>query len=116
MTGSTAGIGLATAAALYREGASVIINGRTPSRVEEAEAKIRPLPTVGAPQVSGIAADLSTAEGAATIIRLLPEVDILVNNMGIFEPMPFEKISDADWFRFFEANVMSGVRLTRSPT
>ncbi len=113
MTGSTAGIGFATAAGLYREGASVVINGRTPLRVEEATANIRRLPTTGQPAVFGIAADLSTAEGAATVVRQLPDVDILVNNMGIFEPKPFEEISDADWFRFFEANVMSGVRLAR---
>ena len=113
MTGSTAGIGFATAAGLYREGASVVVNGRTPLRVEEAAAKIRRLRTIGEPAVLGIAADLATAEGAAIIGRQLPEVDILVNNMGIFEPKPFEEISDAEWLRFFEANVMSGVRLTR---
>jgi NAD(P)-dependent dehydrogenase (short-subunit alcohol dehydrogenase family) len=113
VTGSTAGIGFATAAALYREGASVVINGRTPARVEEAAAKIKRLPTIGAPVVSGIAADLATAEGAAIVGRQAPEVDILINNMGIFEPKPFAEISDADWFRFFEANVMSGVRMTR---
>ncbi len=113
VTGSTAGIGFATAAGLYREGASVVVNGRTTARIEEAIAKIKGLPTVGATEVSGIAADLSTAEGAAIVARQLPDVDILVNNMGIFEPKPFDEIADADWFRFFESNVMSGVRLTR---
>src|SRR3954469_9121473 len=109
--GSTAGIGLAAAAGLYREGASVVLNGRTPQRVEEAVAKIRALECDG--EVSGIAADLSTAEGVAGLVRQLPEVDILVNNLGIFEPRPFEEIPDEDWLRFFEVNVMSGGGLTR---
>jgi NAD(P)-dependent dehydrogenase (short-subunit alcohol dehydrogenase family) len=94
VTGSTAGIGLAAAAGLSREGASVVINGRTPQRVEEAVRKIR---DGGGGEVSGIAADLSTAEGVAELLRQLPEVDILVNNLGIFEPKPFEEIPDADW-------------------
>jgi NAD(P)-dependent dehydrogenase (short-subunit alcohol dehydrogenase family) len=111
VTGSTAGIGLAAVAGLFREGASVVLNGRTPQRVDEAVAKVRGLGDDG--EVSGIAADLSTAEGVAELVRRLPEVDILVNNIGIFEPKPFEEIPDADWMRFFEANVMSGVRLTR---
>ena len=111
VTGSTAGIGLAAAVGLFREGASVIVNGRTPQRVEEAVAKIRA--PGGDGEVSGIAADLSTAEGVASLVRQLPDVDILVNNLGIFEPRPFEEIPDADWTRFFETNVMSGVRLTR---
>jgi NAD(P)-dependent dehydrogenase (short-subunit alcohol dehydrogenase family) len=110
VTGSTAGIGLAAATGLFREGAAVVINGRTPQRVEEAVAKIR---ATGDGEVSGIAADLSTAEGVNALVGKLPDVDILVNNMGIFEPKPFEEIPDADWFRFFEANVLSGVRLTR---
>jgi NAD(P)-dependent dehydrogenase (short-subunit alcohol dehydrogenase family) len=111
VTGSTAGIGLAAATGLYREGASVVVNGRTPERVEQAVQKIKE--SGGEGDVSGIAADLSTAEGVAELARQLPEVDILVNNLGIFEPKPFEEISDADWMRFFEVNVMSGVRLTR---
>jgi NAD(P)-dependent dehydrogenase (short-subunit alcohol dehydrogenase family) len=111
VTGSTAGIGLAAAAGLYKEGAAVVINGRTPKRVEEAVGKIRGLGGDG--EVSGIAADLSTAEGVALLVAQLPEVDILVNNLGIFEPKPFEEIPDEDWLRFFETNVMSGVRLTR---
>ena len=111
VTGSTAGIGFAAAAGLFREGASVVLNGRTPQRVEEAVAKIRAQGGDG--EVSGISADLSTAEGVASLVRQLPDVDILVNNLGIFEPKPFEEIPDADWTRFFETNVMSGVRLTR---
>ena len=110
VTGSTAGIGFAAATGLFREGASVVVNGRTPQRVEEAVAKIQ---ATGEGEVSGIATDLSTTEGVAELVRQLPDVDILVNNMGIFEPKPFEEIPDADWLRFFEANVLSGVRLTR---
>jgi len=101
VTGSTAGIGFATAEALAREGAHVIVNGRTQRRVDEALEKLRSARGVRA---EGIAADVSAA---------FPELDILVNNMGIFEPKPFEEITDADWSRFFESNVMSGVRLSR---
>src|SRR4051794_25655494 len=111
VTGSTAGIGLAAAAGLYREGASVVVNGRTPQRLEAAIEKVRG--TGGDGEVTGIAADLSTAGGVAELVRRLPEVDILVNNLGIFEPKPFEDIPDEDWLRFFEINVLSGVRLTR---
>ena len=111
VTGSTAGIGFAAAIGLFQEGASVVVNGRTPKRVEEAVEKIRGLGGDG--EVKGFAADLSTAGGVAELVRQVPEVDILVNNMGIFEPKPFEEIPDADWLRFFETNVMSGVRLTR---
>jgi NAD(P)-dependent dehydrogenase (short-subunit alcohol dehydrogenase family) len=113
VTGSTAGIGFATAAALYREGASVVVNGRTPLRVEEAVKKIRALTPIGTPEVTGIAADLSGADGVAKLVRDVSDLDILVNNVGIFEPKVFEEIPDADWFRFFETNVLSGVRLTR---
>jgi len=111
VTGSTAGIGFATAEALAREGARVIVNGRTQARVDAAIAKLRKaIPTA---QVSGTAADVSVAAGCAQVVKAHPDVDILVNNMGIFEPRPFEEIDDADWMRFFEANVMSGVRLSR---
>jgi NAD(P)-dependent dehydrogenase (short-subunit alcohol dehydrogenase family) len=113
VTGSTAGIGLATVTGLYREGASVVVNGRNQKRVEEAIGRIKALPTVGSPDVTGIAADLSTTQGVADLVRQLPDVDILVNNVGIFEPKPFEDIPDEDWLRFFQINVMSGVRLTR---
>jgi NAD(P)-dependent dehydrogenase (short-subunit alcohol dehydrogenase family) len=110
ITGSTAGIGFATADALAREGAHVIINGRTQRRVDEATAKLR---SSSNGRIDGIAADVSGAEGCARVIDAYPDVDILVNNMGIFEPKPFAEISDADWLRFFESNVLSGVRLSR---
>ena len=111
VTGSTAGIGFATARALAAEGARVIVNGRSEPRVRAAVATLREaLPSA---TVTGIAADLSSAAGCAQLIGQVPELDILVNNLGIFEPKPFEEISDEDWFRFFETNVMSGVRLAR---
>jgi NAD(P)-dependent dehydrogenase (short-subunit alcohol dehydrogenase family) len=111
VTGSTAGIGLAAARALAEEGVLVTVNGRTAERVQAAVRTLeREVP--GA-RVAGAAADLGQAEGCAALARQVPEVDILVNNVGIFEPKPFEEIPDQDWFRFFETNVMSGVRLTR---
>jgi NAD(P)-dependent dehydrogenase (short-subunit alcohol dehydrogenase family) len=111
VTGSTAGIGLAAARALAEEGALVTVNGRTAERVEAAVRTLeREVP--GA-RVAGVAADLGRAEGCAVLARQVPEVDILVNNVGIFEPKPFEEIPDQDWIRFFETNVMSGIRLTR---
>lgn len=111
VTGSTAGIGLAIASALAREGASVIVNGRTQKRVDEAVATIKS--EYSNADVSGIAADLSTAAGAKSVTDDAPIVDILINNMGIFEPKAFENIPDEDWTKFFETNVMSGVRLSR---
>lgn len=110
VSGSTAGIGFAIAEALAREGAHVIVNGRTQARVDAAVQKIEALKQG---PVEGFAADLGTAEGVAQIARKYPDIEILVNNLGIFEPKPFQQISDADWFRFFEVNVMSGVRLSR---
>jgi NAD(P)-dependent dehydrogenase (short-subunit alcohol dehydrogenase family) len=92
VTGSTAGIGLAAATGLFREGVSAVVNGRTPERVEQAVRKIKGVGDGG--KVTGIAADLSTAEGVAGLVRQLPDVDILVNNLGIFEPKPFEEIPD----------------------
>ena len=111
VSGSTAGIGFAIAQALASEGARVYVNGRTQERVDAAVAAIRlhanPI------KVDGIVADFSTSAGAEAVIAKLPAVDVLVNNVGIFEPKPFVEISDADWYRFFEINVMSGVRLAR---
>jgi NAD(P)-dependent dehydrogenase (short-subunit alcohol dehydrogenase family) len=110
ITGSTAGIGLAIAEALSREGAQVIINGRKPDAVTAAADRLRA--QTGA-EVQGFAGDLTTAAAAEDLLRQFPDVEILVNNLGIFEPKAFEDISDADWTRFFEANVLSGVRLAR---
>jgi NAD(P)-dependent dehydrogenase (short-subunit alcohol dehydrogenase family) len=112
VTGSTAGIGYAIAEALAREGADVIVNGRTEERVEQAIRSIR----TAHPQakVEGLAADLANADGVRVAVERLPDADILVNNLGIFEPKPFQEIPDEDWFHFFEVNVMSGVRLCRA--
>jgi NAD(P)-dependent dehydrogenase (short-subunit alcohol dehydrogenase family) len=111
VTGSTAGIGFAIARLLAREGAQVYVNGRTQARVDAAIATIRS--DVPGAKVEGIAADFSSSAGAEAVIQKLPPVDVLVNNVGIFEVKPFAEISDSDWFRFFEVNVMSGVRLSR---
>lgn len=111
VSGSTAGIGLAIAQTLAAEGARVIVNGRTQARVEEALAAIRK--TVPNAKLEGFAGDLSRAEESDRIAHQFPEVEILVNNLGIFEPKPFEEIPDADWMRFFEVNFMSGMRLSR---
>jgi NAD(P)-dependent dehydrogenase (short-subunit alcohol dehydrogenase family) len=110
VTGSTAGIGNAIATSLAREGAKVIVSGRTPAAVEAAVAAMR-AQTHG--EVSGFAGDLSEAGVADALLKLHPAVDILVNNLGIFEVRAFEDISDADWRRFFEVNVLSGARLAR---
>lgn len=109
ISGSTAGIGYAIAEALAREGARVIVNGRTAKAVEQALAKLK----AAGGRVEGFAGDLSTAAGTEQLGRQFPDVDILVNNLGIFEPKAFEDIPDADWNRFFEVNVLSGVRLSR---
>jgi len=110
VSGSTAGIGRAIAWALVQEGARVIINGRSPEGVKKAVAEMQ---SAGNSQVMGFAGDLATTEAAEELVRQHPHVEILVNNLGIFEPMPFEKISDADWLRFFQTNVLSGIRLAR---
>ncbi len=111
VSGSTAGIGYAIAESLANEGAQVIVNGRTASRVDDAIQKLQKAGVRG--RVEGFAADLGTAHGVNQVTAKFPDVEILVNNLGIFEPKPFEEISDADWFRFFEVNVLSGVRLSR---
>src|SRR5271167_394800 len=112
VTGSTAGIGYAIAQALAQEGANVIVNGRTEERVEQGIRAI--LDSHPQAKVEGLAANLGSADGVRLAVQRLPDVDILVNNLGIFDPKPFEKIPDEEWFRFFEVNVMSGVRLSRS--
>jgi NAD(P)-dependent dehydrogenase (short-subunit alcohol dehydrogenase family) len=111
ISGSTAGIGYAIAEALAREGADVILNGRTQKTLEEAMDRLRPQ---AQGVVLGFAGDLSTAEAAASCSRLHPDVDILINNLGIFEAKNFTAIPDEDWRRFFEVNVLSGVRLCRA--
>jgi NAD(P)-dependent dehydrogenase (short-subunit alcohol dehydrogenase family) len=120
VTGSTAGIGLATARLLAAEGVTVIVNGRTEARVAAAVREVEGAVAAagadaGGAQVSvrGIAADLGTAAGCAAAIAAEPNVDILVNNMGTFEPKAFEAITDEDWLEIFETNVLSGVRLSR---
>src|SRR5271154_4813590 len=110
VSGSTAGIGRAIAASLAREGASVIVNGRAQSSVDKAVAELKAA-TGG--DVVGFAGDLGTAASADEIAHRHPDVEILVNNLAIFEPKPFEEIPDADWVRFFEVNVLSGIRLAR---
>ena len=111
VTGSTDGIGFATARALANEGAHVTLNGRTEARVGDAVDRIRR--ELSNATVNGIAADLSSGDGCRALIGHLPDVDVLVNNLGIFEPKPFEEIPDEDWIRFFETNVLSGIRLAR---
>lgn len=112
VTGSTEGIGFAVAAGLAAAGAAVVLNGREPGKVEAAVQRVLAL----APDatVSGVAADLGSAEGCERFVAAVPRADILVNNLGIFEVRDFFATSDADWFRFFETNVMSGVRLSRA--
>ena len=111
ITGSTAGIGFAIARTLAREGASVVITGRTQDRVKAAIKTIQQ--EIGDTKVRGIAADLATTRGSAKCIEALPAVDVLVNNLGVYEPKPFEKITDDDWRAIIETNFMSGVRLCR---
>ncbi len=112
VSGSTKGIGFAIATGLAREGARVIVNGRTASSVQSALAKIRET-TPGA-KLEGFAGDLSIASVAEMLVTQFPAVDILINNLGIFEPKAFENTPDEDWRRFFEVNVLSGVRLSRA--
>jgi NAD(P)-dependent dehydrogenase (short-subunit alcohol dehydrogenase family) len=112
VTGSTSGIGHATARGLAAAGADVAVNGRAQAKVDAAVAAIAK--AVPGAKVRAVAADVSTAEGCKTLVAALPEVDILINNAGIFEPKGFFDIPDQDWSRFFEVNVMSGVRLSRA--
>ncbi len=110
VSGSTAGIGFAIAKALSAEGARTVINGRSQDSVDRAIAELTPTATG---ELLGFAGDLTTAEAAERLFAAYPDVEILVNNLGIFEPVPFEEINDQDWRRFFEINVLSGVRLSR---
>jgi NAD(P)-dependent dehydrogenase (short-subunit alcohol dehydrogenase family) len=110
VSGSTAGIGYAIAAQLVREGARVIVNGRTQAAVDGA---VEQLKREAGPSVEGFAGDLSLSAPAEGVVRAYPGIEILVNNLGIFEAKPFESIPDEDWRRFFEVNVLSGVRLAR---
>jgi NAD(P)-dependent dehydrogenase (short-subunit alcohol dehydrogenase family) len=112
VSGSTAGIGLAIAAALASEGAKVVVNGRTQARVDAALKSIQQ--RVSAADLRGVAADLGTSAGVESFLQQVREADVLVNNLGIFEVKPFAEISDSDWLRFFEVNVLSGVRLARA--
>lgn len=110
VSGSTAGIGLAIAKALASEGARVIVNGRLQASVDAAKATIKDA-TKG--EVDGFAGDLSDSAVAEALASAFPDVDILINNLGIFDPRPFEEIPDDEWRRFFDVNVLSGVRLAR---
>jgi NAD(P)-dependent dehydrogenase (short-subunit alcohol dehydrogenase family) len=112
VSGSSAGIGFAIAKLLAIEGADVVVNGRSQERVEDAVEKIRKAGAKG--EVIASATDLATPEGVAAIVRQVPAVDILINNLGIYGPKPFEEITDEDWEHIFDVNVMSGIRLSRA--
>src|ERR1700750_3015758 len=112
VTGSTAGIGHAIARGLAATGATVVVNGRTQAKGDAAGAAIAK--AVPGANLRGVAADVSTAAGCKALFADLPQVDILINNAGIFEPKEFVDIPDEDWSRFFETNVMSGVRMARA--
>jgi NAD(P)-dependent dehydrogenase (short-subunit alcohol dehydrogenase family) len=112
VTGSTAGIGYSIAKQLANEGAKVIVNGRTAERVDAAVAQIKA--DTGINEVTGVIADFAQPTQIADLIKQVPEVDILINNVAIFEPKAFKDISDEDWLRFYEINVMSGIRLSRA--
>ncbi|MFZ3218217.1 MAG: SDR family oxidoreductase [Candidatus Acidiferrales bacterium] len=112
ISGSTKGIGFAIASQLAAEGARVIVNGRTDASVASALRQIHQ--AVPQAKAEGFPGDLSTVQATEDLLKRFPAVDILVNNLGIFEPKPFEEIPDEDWRRFFEVNVLSGVRLSRA--
>lgn len=111
ITGSTVGIGFAIATELAREGAKVVINGRSQKNIDAAVDRLQSL--VSGADVQGVVADLASVEGCQVLFDACPQADILVNNLGIFDPAPFEAIPDSEWQRFFDTNVMSGVRLSR---
>src|SRR2546421_2897621 len=111
VTGSTAGIGFAIARTLAREGASVVITGRTQQRVDNGTESIRK--EIRDAKISGIAVDLATPEGISKCIEAVPAVDILVNNVGVYEPKPFEQMTDDDCHTIIVVNFMSGVLLSR---
>lgn len=116
VTGSTSGIGYAIARGLAGAGASVVINGRDSGRVEQTVDRLRNDligDGVSNPEIAGVAGDVGTPEGVAGLVEKEPDIDVLVNNVGIFAPVPFAEISDDEWHRFFDVNVMSGVRLAR---
>ena len=112
VSGSAKGIGWAIASALAGEGAKVIVSGRTEGSVAAAQAEIRQHHPEA--RLEGFAGDLADAATVADLVERFPNMDILVNNLGIYEPKPFEEIPDEDWFRLFDVNVMSGVRLARA--
>src|SRR6478735_685657 len=112
ISGSTKGIGFAIALGLAREGARVIVNGRSQKSVDEALSLLRKEHPDA--KLEGFAGDLSRREDIDALVARQPSVDVLVNNLGIFDPKPFEDIPDEDWQRFYDVNVMSGVRLSRA--
>ncbi len=112
ISGSTKGIGFAIASQLAAEGARVIVNGRSEKTVNSALQQIRT--AVPEARVEGFAGDLASTTATEELLKLFPAVDVLVNNLGVYEPKPFDRISDEDWRRFFEVNVLSGVRLSRA--
>jgi NAD(P)-dependent dehydrogenase (short-subunit alcohol dehydrogenase family) len=112
ITGSTVGIGLAIAKTLAQAGAAVVVNGRQQSAVEQAVAAV--LAHAPGATVQGVAADLATAEGCQRLVAQAPHCDILVNNLGIYGTAPFFDIDDAEWQRYWDVNIMSGVRLSRA--